>query len=184
MEDTSIVEMIYHRDEEGLSALSEKYGREMRSVAFRVCHSKEDAEEVFNDALVGVWSAIPPEWPRILSSYVFRIVRNLASKVVRKAHAEKRVEAVSMDAIMEELGDVFADDGNVSDGESITAALNRFTAGCSETDQFLFMRRYFYYDSIAVIASQQHMTEGAVMTRLSRIRSRLKEFLEGEGIGL
>ncbi len=82
---------------------------------------------------MGIWSTIPPERPRVFPPYVFRIVRNLACKVVRRAHAEKRVEALSIDAIMEELGDVFAAEANTgSESEEITAAMNRFLRAAEE----------------------------------------------------
>ena len=63
MEDTAIIHLLFQRDEKGLNALSEKYGSEMKSIAYQVCRSREDAEEACNDALLGVWNAIPPSDP-------------------------------------------------------------------------------------------------------------------------
>ena len=184
MEDTAIIHLLFQRDEKGLNALSEKYGSEMKSIAYQVCRSREDAEEACNDALLGVWNAIPPERPRILSSYVYRIVRNQAYKIVRKANAEKRGEALSMDRILEELGDVFEAEDSGSDSRQITDALNRFIDLCSAEDRILFLRRYFYYDSISAIAAREHATEGAITMRLSRLRAELKKHLIKEGIYL
>ena len=47
-----------------------------------------------------------------------------------------------------------------------------------------FIRRYWYGDTIAAIAADNHTTESAVKMTLSRIRGELKTFLEKEGIAL
>lgn len=185
MEDARIIELLFRRDEQALSELSVKYGREMKTVAHQICRNREDSEEVYNDALMGVWSSVPPERPRFFSAYVMQIVRNLACKLVRKECAQKRGEVVSIDGILEELGDVFAaEEDRSGDSARITDALNRFLRSCEEKDSFIFVRRYYYFDSIGTIAAQAGMTAGAVSTRLSRIRDRLADFLEAEGIGL
>lgn len=185
MDDVRIIDLLFMRDERGLTELSAKYGREMKAVAYQICQNREDSEEIYNDALAGVWSAIPPERPRVLPTYVFRIVRNLACKIVRRAHAEKRGEALSIDGIMEELGDVFAaEEDRCSESEEITAAMNRFLRACEETDRLIFVRRYYYYDSVSTIAGKVDMAANTVSMRLFRIRDRLARFLKEEGIGL
>ena len=96
-----------------------------------------------------------------------------------------RGETLSMDQILEELGDIFeAGEDKESESGEITLALNRYVESCTDMDRFLFMRRYFYYDSISEIASRANMSGGAVAMRLSRMRSGLKEYLKKEGIWL
>lgn len=185
MEDNQIIDLFFRRDEKALSELTVKYGAEMKAVAYQISRNREDSEEIFNDALMGVWNTIPPEFPRVLASYIFRIVRNLACKCVRKANAQKRGEALSMEGIMEELGDVFpAEEDRGSESAEIAGAINRFLEGCTEEERFIFFRRYYYFDGIADIAERLHKTEGAVKTQLSRFRSELGAYLKKEGIGL
>ena len=49
-------------------------------------------------------------------------------------------------------------------------------------DRDLFIRRYFYLDSVAALAARFGMNQGQVKTRLHRLRERLKKALEAEGV--
>ena len=185
MEDGTIISLLFERNEQGLAELSDKYGKEMHKTAENICNSREDAEEVCNDTLSAVWSSVPPECPRFLPAYVFRIVRNLAIKTVRKRTTAKREGTLSLDALTDELGDVFAvaeDEG--SDSAEILAVLDCFLQSCKETDRLIFMRRYYYSESLSDVAAAVKVSVGAVSVRLSRMRDRLKKMLQEGGIRL
>ena len=46
----------------------------------------------------------------------------------------------------------------------------------------VFLRRYWYMDTVAEIAVRYGISESAVSMRLNRTRGRLKLYLEKEGI--
>lgn len=46
------------------------------------------------------------------------------------------------------------------------------------------MRRYWYMDTVAEIAQRCHVSESKVKSQLYRTRSRLKNYLEQEGIAV
>ena len=48
----------------------------------------------------------------------------------------------------------------------------------------MFVRRYYYMDSSEVLAKTFSVNENTLRQRLFRMREKLKEFLEKEGIGL
>ena len=52
------------------------------------------------------------------------------------------------------------------------------------TNRLLFVRRYWYLDSFAELSRYTGLGEGAVRTRLSRIRKELKKYLERKGMEL
>jgi RNA polymerase sigma-70 factor (ECF subfamily) len=49
------------------------------------------------------------------------------------------------------------------------------------TNRAIFLRRYWFGDYTSIIAIDLNMTESAVYTRLSRMRTQLKDYLTKEG---
>lgn len=187
MEDNQIISLLFARDERALKEITARYGGRMLSMARNICGSAEDADEVFNDALQGVWNAIPPENPAALGPYLYRIVRNLACNAVRKRNAEKRVGTSSFDEIGDELLAAFGppgEDETESEKLAIRAAIHRFLASSEATDRIIFVRRYFYADAVQEIAGALRMSRPAVTMRLQRMRKRLSEVLKEEEIHL
>ena len=185
MQDPEIVRLLFARDERALLEIPARYGREMKRVAMNILKNREDAEEVCNDALQAIWNAIPPENPRCFAAYLLRVVRNHAVMTLRRNTAAKRSGTQSLEALMEELGDVFVaaeDDGD--DSREILAALTRFLETRDAADRKIFMRRYFYADSVADVAALMRMSSAAVTMRLSRMRKALSEQLKQAGIRL
>ena len=78
MEDGAIIELLFARSERAFDALTEKYGRSCMRLAGNLTGNAEDAEEVVNDAWLGVWNTIPPKRPQSLFGYVCKLVRNIA----------------------------------------------------------------------------------------------------------
>ena len=59
--------------------------------------------------------------------------------------------------------------------------MDRFLATTSKENRYIFVRRYWYGDSVADIAKDLKMQDNAVYVRLNRIRNGLKEYLVKEG---
>ena len=53
-----------------------------------------------------------------------------------------------------------------------------------EMNRKLFVLRYWYGESLGELAERFHLAEGKVADRLYRMRSRLKKYLEGEGVSV
>ena len=66
----------------------------------------------------------------------------------------------------------------------IRAALECFLMKQSPDARRLFMRRYFYAQSIAQLADETGLTQSVVTSRLYRMREALRKQLEREGIDL
>lgn len=63
-------------------------------------------------------------------------------------------------------------------------SLNRYRhnhAQRRDESRVMFLRRYWFSDSVSWIARQMGITENHVSVQLHRIRSRLKQYLEQEG---
>lgn len=184
MEDDNIVALFFERSEQAIKELSAKYGKLIFHVSNNILNNREDAKECENDTYLGVWRAIPPEKPNPLVSFVCRIARNLSLKKRRYNKAKKRDS--SFDEAMEELDDCIPIPSaeEVWLTKELGRVVNQFIGTLSEEERILFLRRYWFSDSIAMIARQFNMSENNVSVRLFRIRAKLKEYLGEEGFSL
>ena len=92
-----------------------------------------------------------------------------------------------METALEELGECLPAPGRPEDQleERETADLiSRFLREQPQLDRVLFLRRYWYLDSVAALAERFSMNENTVKSRLHRTRLRLKEVLLREGVAV
>ena len=86
-----------------------------------------------------------------------------------------------------ELGECIPASGRVEhalEQKELAAAIDRFLRTLPEKDCNLFLRRYWYIDSISVIADRYGMKENTVKSILFRTREKLRKFLGEEGIAV
>ena len=187
MDDSEIIEQLWARSESAINAINTKYYKYCRAIAYNILGNAEDAEEVINDAYYRIWNAIPPERPNSLRAFIGRITRNLSFDRLEKAKAEKRGGG-QFDALLSELEECIADSRNYFDElietEAITVAMNAFLSEQSADNRRIFVRRYWRAASIEEIAADFDMSVGKIKTILFRMRKKLRNHLESEGIYL
>ena len=183
MEDSKIIELLFDRSEQGIAELSEKYSPACRRIAENILNNQSDAEECVNDAFLAVWNTIPPQKPDPLYSYVCRIVRNIAIKKYHANTAKKRNSYY--DVALDEIKECFQSSQSVeNEVESLEIAMeiDRFLETLDKQSRVLFVRRYYYSDSIEALANTFKTSRHNVSVRLSRIRKILKKHLIREGV--
>lgn len=182
MKDLEIIELYFSRDEEAIKQTDMKYGKLCHSIANNILNNEQDSEECVNDTYVGVWNAIPPVRPNNLMAFVCKITRNLSLKRLEAQARQKRSQAilVSFDELAEILSDESITDG-VSD-ENIGSLISDFLQNEKEDVRNVFIRKYFFFDSIGDIAKRYAFTESKVKNMLYHTRMKLKDFLIKEGI--
>ena len=183
MDDKQIIKLLFERAREALRILSERYGKNLYRIAMNILGNHHDAEETTNDTYLAIWNTIPPKEPEPLAPYVYRTGRNMALKRLEYLSAEKRNNRY--DLSLDELGACLPDneispEQSVIIGE-IADCVNRFLEEDSDINRYIFMRRYWYGDSVEDIAKAVNMKSGTVSVRLNRIRTKLKEQLIKEG---
>ena len=101
-------------------------------------------------------------------------------------HEAQAMAGGQIPLVLDELTDVAGTDSteDAVDTSILAGHINGFLAGLDKDQRIVFVRRYFYIDSLADIAKQISMSEPAVKSLLYRLRQRLKEFLEKEGYEL
>ena len=182
MEDSAIIDLYWAREERALNETDSKYGGMCRTIAFNILRDRWDSEECVNDTWLRAWNAMPPQRPFVLRAFLGKIARNLSLKVYEKNHAQKRGGG-QVALALEELEDCFSDGPETALEEAeLTRLLDRFLRQLPQKDCCVFVRRYWYLDSIMEIAARYHMALGSVKSSLHRSRKKLKEYLEQEGI--
>lgn len=184
MEDNKIIELFQNRNEEALLNTQAKYGAYLRTVAFNVLEDAEDALECVNDTLLRAWNSIPPQKPLNFKAYLAKIARNAALDRYDRATAAKRGGG-QVELALEELSDCIADAEDIafSDGE-ISRIIDEYLKSKDEKKRKLFMRRYFYLDSISDIAKKCGISESNVKTTLFRMREELQGELSKKGVSI
>jgi len=182
MDDLRIIELYFERDEQAIKETDTKYGKLCHSIAYNILNNHEDSEECVNDTYVGIWNAIPPTRPNNFMSFICKIARNLSLKRLEFMKREKRSADILLS--LEELDEVLPDDRyapNVSD-EDVGKLISKFLRTQKEDVRNVFIRKYFFFDSIGDIAERYGFTESKVKNMLFYTRNKLKDHLIKEGV--
>ena len=183
MDDEKIIALYWARDEKAIVETSSKYGGLCNYIANNILSNYEDCEECVNDTYFAVWNAIPSRHPNKLSAFIGRIVRNLALKKYEYISAAKRNPSTVTS--LEELGDCVSGTESVEsviEKKCIGNMIDKFLWQQSEEKRNVFIRRYWYFDSIENICKRTGFSQSKVKSMLYEMRRKLREYLEREGI--
>ena len=182
MDDNKIIELFMDRSEQAISEASKKYGKYCHYIAYSILHNDEDSEECVNDTYLTVWNKIPPTRPNNFTAFICKITRNLSLKRLEISNAMKRSAdaIISLSEIETTLPDYSIAQG--FEDEELAKLISAFLWSEKELDRNVFLRKYWFFDSISDIAERYSMRENTVKSMLFRTRNRLREFLRKEGI--
>lgn len=140
--------------------------------------------ECVNDTYMKAWNSIPPARPEYLFAFLAASARNIAIDMIRKNTAEKRRAKVV--ELTKELEECIGDGGLQAhlDKEDIGEMLSHFLETVDKNKRIIFLRRYWYSDSIRDISERMQMSESAVKVTLHRMRKELRKYMESEGLYL
>ncbi len=183
MDDNDIIRLYWDRNDQAISATSEKYGYYCKAIARNILNSEEDAEECVNDTYLNAWNSMPTHWPEQLTTFLGKITRNLSFNKYKHDRTEKRGGG-EITLVLDELTDCVSDIENVEqivDCQELIKAVNSFVRSLSVSKRNIFVRRYWYADSVAEIANDNCMLQGTVSKILERTRKQLKVYLTERG---
>ncbi|MBP3570037.1 MAG: RNA polymerase sigma factor [Lachnospiraceae bacterium] len=178
MEDNEILALLLARDEQGLKELEQKYGTRLKHLATGIL-PEEDAAECLNDTFLAVWNSIPPKQPEYLFAYTAKICRNLALNRVEWNQAAKR-NAVLVE-LSTELEQCIPDTSATMEQQELGELISAFLKKLPQKKQQLFLRRYWYGESIKELAAAFGCRESKVKSILFRLRNQLWKELKKEG---
>ncbi len=186
MEDKRIIDLFWERNEEAVALAQAAYGPYCLSLARRILGNEEDAEECVNDTLLAAWKRIPPARPDSLANFLGRIARNTAIDRLRRDTAKKRGGSEAQIAF-DELEETLAAAGtpeSVLEQKELSAAVSEILRGFPPAERNIFIRRYWFLDTVPEIAGRYGISRGKAAMILSRGRKKLvaalkkKEWIE------
>ena len=186
MQDETIVELYWQRDESAIEATAKKYEGYLLKIAYNVLADTEDSKESVNDTYLAAWNSMPPHRPACLSAFLAKLTRRISIDIYRRKNRMKR-KAGEYALSLYELSGVRAHEPHPQqslDEKLLTEALNRFMETLGTEARAAFMGRYYFFDPLKEIARYMGVSEGKVKTLLHRTRLSLKEYLKKEGFEL
>lgn len=182
MDDLTIIELYFARDEKAIKETDIKYGRLCFTVAINILGNNEDSEECVNDTYLSVWNKIPPTRPNNFMAFICKITRNLA--LTRQKYNNRMKRSPDAYVSFTELEGVLPDDKIMPDFDNadIGKLIDEFLKSEKPEVRAVFLRKYWFFDSISDIAAKYSFSESKVKNMLYHSRNRLREFLMKEGV--
>ena len=164
MEDMQIITLFLARNEDAIRHTDDTYGRRLYHLADGILRSGQDAEESVSDTYLKAWNTIPPRRPQHLFAYLAKICRNFSlDRLDWKNAAKRKAEVVSLTQEME-LCIPDTQRERQRDGKELGMVLDAFLRTLTPENRVVFLRRYWYVDTIAEIAVRYGLSESAVQT--------------------
>ena len=181
MDDQKIIKLLWQRAESAIDALAKKFGNRLMSIAMNILGVHQDAEETVNDTYLAVWNTVPPKKPDPLAGYVYSTGRNISLDRLKYLTAEKRDGRY--DIPIDERANCIPAPAleETVEARELGLAINRFLGTINADNRALFLRRYWFGDSVQEIAKDLGLRDNAASVRLGRIRMQLREHLIKEG---
>ena len=182
MTDQMIVDLFWQRSEDAVQNTTQKYGKYLTKIAMNILNHYEESEECVNDTYLAAWNQMPSDRPQKLLPYLGRITRCLALNRYDYMTAQKRNAEFTLQ--LSELEECLsgADSAEAQyEASQVASAISAFLRSQSLDVRNIFIRRYWFSDSISEIAEHFQMGESKVKSILFRTRNRLKKYLESEG---
>lgn len=182
MDDLEIIELYFARNEKAIEETDKKYGKLCFRVANNILINDEDSEECVNDTYLSVWNKIPPTRPKCFMAFICQIVRFLSMKKLDFNSALKRSQDITIS--YSDLEDVLPSDHFSTEWEyaDVGKIISKFLRQEKEESRNVFIRKYYFFDSISDIAERYSFTESKVKNMLYHTRIKLRECLKKEGI--
>lgn len=185
MEDWTIIQLYWERDEAAIRETDLKYGRFCHSLAMNILAQREEAEECVSDTYHRAWNTIPPERPRSFRAWLGKIVRNLSINRWHYHRAQKRYQP--LDETLSELADCVPEPRTtegILEAKEITDCINDWLLALPRADRVLFVRRYWNGEALQNLAFACGIAPNKLAGRMHRLRKKLKVYLTEKGVAI
>lgn len=162
-------------DQESLGWLIDKYSAYVGAIVHNIIGgsmSQADVEEVTADVFFALWRNAGKVLPPHLKGYLGRIARNAALKKLRERGQELPLEEdiliLDGDSLLEQL-----------EKKERDALVRQTVLSMTQPDREIFLRFYYYCQTVPVIAEKMGLNPSTVKSRLKRGREKLRQSLIG-----
>lgn len=168
MDDDKLLAELNRSGDSGIEAAMSMYGGCVKAVVSRVLYfSRSDMEECIADTFIALWKNRRKLKKVNLKAWLTVTARNTAIDRYRKL---KRNTDIPMDDAL--AADAFSDK---DDG------IGSLILNLKNPDKEIFIRKYYFLETPAEIASATGLSESDVNTRLSRGRKKIKNIMIKQG---
>lgn len=178
MREEKAIQKVKNRDPDGLQVLMDRYIPYVSAVAWNILRDAmtvQDAEEVVSDVFLAAWNQPDALQAGKVKAWLGAVARYKAKNALRNVGRE-----LPLDEDVLELPDA-SPLGNLEQEEE-KQMLRQAVDSLGGKDREIFLRHYYYAESVSQIAGEMKMPESTVKTRLRRGRMKLKEYLTGREI--
>ncbi len=174
MKEETILRKLRQKDPQGLEALMDKYIPYVSAVCWNILRfsmQPEDAEEVVSDVFLAAWDQADRIQPGSAKQWLGAVARNKARNRLRILGQELPLEEDVL-----ELPEELTPQGQLDRREE-QRLVRRAVEHLPGEDREIFLRHYWYAQTVQEISDGMHLNLSTVKTRLRRGRLRLKELL-------
>ena len=184
MEDSQIIALYWERKEEAVQATAVKYGRYCHTIAYNILLNNEDADESVNDTYMAAWRSIPPHRPSVLSTFLGKLTRRISLNKWRDRTRIKRGGGEVLLALDELSGSIPSRENPEREVEmkELAQGIDRFLGTLQPVERDMFVGRYWFFAGVKEISMRFGCSESKTKSALFRIRSKLMDYLEREGL--
>ena len=174
MIEEQILRKMRRGDPSGLEALMNRYIPYVSAVVWNILQGympKENAEEVVSDVFLAAWEQVEDLKSGYLKQWLGAVARNKAKNRLRLMGHELPLEEDVL-----ELPDEFTPVTKAEKAEE-RRQVRKAVNSLGEPDREIFLRHYFFGQTVAQIGISMHLNESTIKTKLRRGRQKLKEML-------
>ena len=175
MKDSALVKRLRRGDAAALEEVIRTYTPYVSAIVARVLPGcREDWEEVTADVFLALWDNRDKVRTEQLRGYLGSIARN---KAINRLRARRDHLPLEEDVL------ILEGDGpqQLAEARELALALRRALAALGESQRELFVRHYYYGQTVADAAADMGVNLSTAKTWLRRGRETLKNTLEKEG---
>ena len=174
MTEQIMIKRIRARDPVGLEVLMDRYTPYVSYIVWNILRyhmQPEDAEEVVSDVFLTAWNKAADIRPECTKQWLGAVARNMARTKLRQMGHDLPLEEDVLE-IPDEMTPV-----NLTEQAEERKAVRRAVDSLGEPDREIFLRHYYYAQTVAEIGKCMDLNESTIKTRLRRGRMRLKDML-------
>ena len=180
MRESMILQNIKAGDPSGLKALMERYVPYISVIVWNILRdamSPQDAEEVVSDVFLAAWEQAADLKAGHVKGWLGTVARNKAKNKLRQMGRTISLEENSVDIpAPNDLSEAMEQDDR-------RRLVRQAVDALPPEDKEIFLRHYYYAQSIKEISDHMALNESTIKTKLRRGRMKLKEALTKGGAG-
>ena len=177
MDEGQALKALRHGDESALIWFMDRYIPYVNAIIFGIlggAASTSDAEEICSDVFLTLWNNARAVRPGKARAYLSATARNMAKYRLRQAGREL---PLTEDVLTASDQDPERELERREQARVVRSAMLRMRS----PDREIFLRHYYYGQTLSQIAEEMGMNLSTVKTRLRRGRERLKDELKKGG---